>query len=150
MSKVIVRLWDHVGTGIIIGCPSGIVYANQTCGQANCDLAMEGIFVPVGNDTSLDGKLLSAEIRLNDYFRGAPHLGNGAVHGITDADAALVESALHENLLLRNLTVDRQRLHESYEGWVCLRIDRPESQPPLFEGLSPFPLSGVLTWSNIA
>jgi len=80
--------------------------------------------VPVGNDVSLDGKRLSPEVRLVEYFRGPPHFGN----------------------------VDGQRLHESFEGWVQVRIASPEPDDrfPLFEGLGPFPLAGVLTWTNVA
>jgi len=55
---------------------------------------------------------------------------------------------LHENLLLHNVTVDRRRLHESHEAWVFVRIDAPKGPFPLFEGLGPFPLDGVLTWTN--
>ena len=46
----------------------------------------------------------------------------------------------------------RERLHESFEGWVQVRIASPETYArfPLFEGLGPFPLAGVLTWTNVA
>lgn len=150
MGKVIVRLWDHVGTGVIVRWPSGIVYANQTGGFSCCEDELEGVFVPVGNDVGLDGRLRSAENRLGDYFRGPPHLGSGAVHGLTEAEALLVESSLHENLGLRNITVDRRRLRESREAWVHIRVDAPAGRTPLFEGLGPFPLAGVLTWTNTA
>lgn len=54
MPHVRVRLWDHVGTGIIIRWPSGIVYEQQMGGKSCSVGEMEGIFVPVRNDVSLD------------------------------------------------------------------------------------------------
>lgn len=95
-----------------------------------------------------DGRLLGAEERLREYFAGAPHLKQGAVHGLNEADATVIEAALHQNLLLRNVTVDRARLSESYEAWVQVQIATPEAPLPLFEGLGPFPMSGVLTWTG--
>lgn len=53
--KVLIRLWDHVGTGIIIRWPSGIVFTNQACSKATQDIELECIFVPAGNPLTLDG-----------------------------------------------------------------------------------------------
>jgi hypothetical protein len=144
-----VRLWDHVGTGIIIRWPSGIVFEQQIGGKS-CGLAeLQGVFVPVANDLSLDGKLLSAEARLRKYFEGPPHLAQGAVDGLNENDAIYIESALHENLLLRNVVVDRTRLRDTHESWVWVCIHTPDVRAlPLFEGMSPFPLTGILTWTN--
>ena len=70
------------------------------------------------------------------------------MHGLSEADVSVIEVALHQNLLLRNVTVDRARLAESYEAWVQVQIATPEAKFPLVEGLGPFPMSGVLTWTG--
>ena len=148
-----VRLWDLVGTGLMIRWPTGIVYEQQIGGRSCSVGEAEGIFVPIANDLSLDGRLLSASVRLEQHFAGPPHHKQGAVHGLGEHDANVIESALHDakdHLLLRNVWVERTKLNISCEGWVEVRIDKPETPFPAFEGLGPFPLSGVLTWAGNA
>jgi Family of unknown function (DUF6210) len=137
-----VRLWDLIGTGLIVRWPSGIVYDQMIGGRSHSWAEAEGVFVPVGNDVSLDGRLISASLRLEEHFAGPPHHKQGVVHGLSERDADVIEAALHENLLLRNVSVDRTKLNVSCEGWVEVRIDKPQGEFPPFEGLGPFPLSG--------
>lgn len=148
MSNVRVRLWEHVGTGIILRWPSGIIYEQQMGGLSCSTGELEGVFVPVGNDLSPDGHLLSVEIALREHFAAPPHFKQGAVHGLSEADATAIEVALHKNLLLSNVTVDRSRLNESFESWVQVLIEAPDPPFSIFTGFGPFPLSGVLTWTG--
>ena len=84
---------------------------------------MEGVFVPVSNDLDLQDKLISPEIALWRYSKGAPHYRQGAPRGLAEADAARVEKALHETNLLGCVTVDRKRLARSHEAWVHVHIN---------------------------
>ncbi len=142
-----IRLHDHVGTGLIIECKSGITFFTQTGGKSCGWAELEGVFVPVANDLALDGVLISPEWALSKHFSGPPHFHN-YVGGLAESEAVIIEAALHQNLLQRNVTVDRERLSESHEAWVYVIIDQPELAYPLFEGIGPFPLRGVLTWTN--
>jgi hypothetical protein len=146
-SVIKIRLWELVGTGLIIAAKTGIVYANQAGGKICLHMELEGVFIPVGNDVDLEGRLLSPEVRLSEHFL-CTYFSNANPNGLTKADAEAIEAALHQNLLLRNVTVDLSRLQESHEAWVYVVIGAPPTPLPPFEGLVPFPLKGVLTWSN--
>ena len=146
--RITVSLFGHVGTGVIVAWPSGIFYTNQTCGHVCRQPELEGVFVPLGNDVDLEGRLLGPESLLHEYFAGPAHVGWGAEHGLDEADAQVIESALHKNHLLRIVTVDRSRLRDSHEAWVYVLIGEPDSSFPMFTGMGPYPLGGILTWVN--
>jgi len=144
---ITVSLYGHAGTGVIIEWPSGIFYSNQTCGHVCRQSELQGVFVPVGNDIDPEGRLLGPQDALYKYFAGPAHGGWGAELGLDEADAQVIEAALQENnYLLRIVTVDRSRLRDSHEAWVHVLIEEPDSPHPMFTGMGPFPLRGVLTW----
>jgi len=162
--KPTVRLWDGVGLGLIIECPSGVVYSNQTGGTSCLRPEMEGVFVPLRNDYEVPSlKLMSPEISFAAYFEGPAHPGTGATGGLSGADADFIDSTLETWHLSSFLSVDRARLRESHEAWVFVRVlgadadqqySRSITMPSdpfalsVVFGFEPYPRSGVLTWGN--
>jgi len=144
-----ILLYEHVGLGLVISWPSGIVYSNQAGGYGCTQPTIEGVFVPLRNDCLLDGKLLSPETELLSYFTGPKHRGAGARNGLDQQDADHLDSVLRSHRLDRCLHVDRARLTDSDEAWVFVQVTADEdSDGGLFSGFAPYPRSGVLTWSN--
>ncbi|MEM9415818.1 MAG: DUF6210 family protein [Planctomycetota bacterium] len=135
----------------MIPWPSGIEYSNQVMGTSCFQESIEGIFVPIGNDTSLGNKLLSPENALFNYFTGPLHNGSGAQSGLTEKDASFIESCLHENHCLRNIAVDRSLLKNSCEAWVHVEVSKPPAEEKglqIYEGFESFPIPAILTWTN--
>src|SRR5688500_9872107 len=114
-----VKLWSHVGTGLIIKCSSGIVYSNQACGTCCLQPEQEGVFVPIGNDVAVPSRvLLSKETALRAYFEGPPWNGTGAMRGLTKQDADFIDELLKEPPSLGYIRADRSKLAGSHEAWV--------------------------------
>jgi hypothetical protein len=144
----VVRLYDHVGTALVLEWPSGIRYSNQTMGTTCFQPSIEGVLVPIGNDVAMDtNALLSAENALYDYFV-REHRGTGAVRGISEHDADVIDGVLAKNFAFAGVRVDRSRLTDSHEAWIHVTIDHVEQPVALFEGFGDGPWRGVLTWTN--
>ena len=144
------RLWESVGLGLIVEWPSGVIFSNQTGGTSCLQPEIEGVFVPLGNDSELPGnRLLSAETELAAYFEGPKHRGTGAIRGLDERDADFIGSLLAKWKLGGLIAVDSSRLAESHEAWVhvLIRGDDPANELSLFD-FAPYPRKGVLTWSN--
>lgn len=150
MSHPRIKLFDHVGLGLIISWPTGVIYTNQTGGTANLASEMEGAFVPLRNDCTLpDHVLISPANDLWDYFTSPRRSGTGAIDSLEPEDADFIDDLLRQASLFPVLRVDRTRLTDSHEAWVHVVISGDEPNPvPLFEGFTPYPRSGVLTWQN--
>ena len=145
-----VLLYEHVGLGLIVASPSGVIYSNQAGGTACLQPELEGILIPLRNDCLLEGnQLLSPAIALEEYFTGEKWRGTGAIHGINDEDADFIDGLLQAHRLTHCLKVDRTRLSESREAWIHVEVTSDEhTEIPLFSGLGPYPRPGVLTWPN--
>ena len=50
---MIVRLYDHAGTALVIPHATGIVYSNQAGGTTCVQPQLEGFVVPIANDVGL-------------------------------------------------------------------------------------------------
>jgi hypothetical protein len=150
MSQPHIKLWDHVGLGIILSWPTGIIYSNQTGGTSCLAPEMEGAFIPLQNDCTLpDNVLLSPAKDLWDYFTGPRWNGTGATNGLEEADGNFIDDLLRKASLFPALRVDRTRLADSHEAWVHVIISSDESDDlPIFAGFTPYPRAGVLTWQN--
>ena len=60
--KPLIRLYDMVGTSLIVPAKTGVIYSNQTGGTACLQPQQEGFVIPFCNDISLPGlKLVSPE-----------------------------------------------------------------------------------------
>lgn len=139
-----VLLWEHVGTGLIIAAPTGVVYVNQVGGIACEQRELEGLFVPIGNDVSSDGQLISAENELFDAFRGA-----GERFSVAAADRfdALLEAYGRAHWIPMGLVrADRERLAESTEAWVHVVVEGGDPGMPV-SGIR-WPARAILTWTN--
>lgn len=151
MPKPVIKLYDHVGTGLIFPWPSGVLYSNQTGGFSCLQPEMEGIFVPLGNSVEIPSQvLISKEAQLFHYFSHAPWHGRGATSGLTTQDADFIDALLRRPPALDYIRVDRDRLSESHEAWVQVVVapDTDDAELSLFSGLAPFPRSAILTWTN--
>ena len=145
-----VDLFEFSGLAVIIEWPSGLVYSNQTGGHSCLHPELQGALIPLRNDVEHpSGKLLSPETDLFAYFQGPPHDGTGATLGLSEADADFIDSVLRK-WKLTHVRVDRARLSESHEAWVWVLVHEEPPNParPLFHGFGPYPLRGVLVWTN--
>jgi hypothetical protein len=131
-------LLHDAGLGVIIECPNGVIFSNQTMGNSCWQAEMEGVFVPFDAEESW--------LRLNSYFEGPKYSGNGAMHGLDDQDADLIDAVVLDARIQGPVVVDRTRLKESHEAWVHVLLEGEERA--LFAGFGPFPRRGVLTWPN--
>lgn len=145
-----IKLFEHVGLGLIIEYPSGVAYSNQTGGTCCLAPSLEGVFVPLRNDCAKPSQeLLSPEHALVAYFDGPKWQGTGAPLGIDADDADFIDQVLAEHRLSHCIIVDRARLRDSHEAWVHVTVtDEESSLAPLFSGFGPYPRPGVLTWTN--
>lgn len=142
---MIVRLYEHSGTALVIPHTTGIIYSNQAGGLACLQPDVEGFLAPIANDVGLAPAhdFRSPENELFRYFKklhscGAP---------LTEMDAIKIESVMHELPLWGGLSVDRERLAESIEAWVFVRIVDIGHKPIPVDGL-PYPVDAILTWTN--
>lgn len=147
----LIRLYDHVGLGLIIAFPSGVRYSNQTCGHSCDQPELEGVFAPLRNTREIPSlKVMSPENDLDRYF-DTYYQGTGAPLGLSSDDADAIEAILEKYHLHGFLSVDRSRLRDSHEAWVWVslhRSEQPKKAYSLVAGFEPYPRSGVLTWSN--
>jgi len=142
-----VSLFHTVGLGLIVQHSSGIVYTTQMGGNLCRQARMEGVFIGVGNSSDENGRLNSPENDLYKYFTGPPYGGCGALGGLTEEDAAFIDSVLRKYHVPFSIEVDRARLCDSDEAWVYVKVNG-DGDFGLFTGLGPYPKCGVLTWSN--
>ena len=94
---------------------------------------------------------MSPEIELSKYFEGPKHGGAGAVCGLDEEDVEFIQSVLQRARLCPPISVDRERLKDSHEGWVYVIVSGDETADnslSLFSHFSPYPRAGVLTWAN--
>ncbi|WP_437980157.1 DUF6210 family protein [Sorangium sp. So ce117] len=136
MNKII-RLYD-AGLGLLIPCPSGVIYSNQTCGNICMQPEIEGVFVPL--DAEDGWRALAA------HFEGPKYMGSGAMLGLDQEDADVVDRILRECRIV-GIVTDRARLVDSHEAWVHAVIEG-ESASGSFTGFGPYPRPGILTWPN--
>ncbi|WLQ16555.1 DUF6210 family protein [Hahella aquimaris] len=143
-----ITLYDSVGTAIIIGCKSGVIYSNQTGGTACLQSEYEGVLIPIANTIGIpDLNLVSPENELENYFTGHPWFGVGATLGLSEEDARAIDAILKEYALDDQISVDRSMLRQSHEAWIHINIVEVEGRS-LFNGFGPYPRKGVLTWQN--
>ncbi|MBB5030547.1 DUF6210 family protein [Prosthecobacter vanneervenii] len=150
--KPTIRLYDAVGTGVILTCQSGVMVSNQTGGTACLQPEVEGVYVPLRNDYSAqDFRFSSPELELSAYFEGPKHRGAGAISGLDSEDAEFIDDILSRHGLNESISVDREKLGDSHEAWVHVVVKADESHDEdlaQFTGFGPYPRHGILTWAN--
>ena len=142
---MIVRLYEHSGTALVIPHSTGIIYANQAGGHACLQPQAEGFLVPIANDVGLapEHEFSGPENELYHYFEKL----NSCGASLTEDDATKIEAIMQQLPRWRGLSVDRGRMNESYEAWVHVSIAATEEKPVPVDGLS-YPLDAILTWTN--
>jgi len=132
--------------GLIISHHSGVIYTNQVGGFACLHPEIEGVFVPLSDDSK------TIEQRLSQHFTGAKWKGH-CYKGIDEETADFTDDLLSLNFLTKRLKVDRDKLKESIEAWIWVEIDESdfiETQNGTIESeFRGFPSrKGILTWEN--
>lgn len=148
MNQVTVRLYDEIGTGLVILCSSGVFYSNQSGGTACLHPSIEGIYVPIANDIDANGTRMGPAPKLETYFIGPPHRGSGAFRGIDKDDANEIDAILSQYADISGVKVDRERLKSSHEAWVYVTVSHQVVEE-LVQGLPEQGQYGaILTWPN--
>lgn len=144
VGKPMIELWDTSGLGIIVEYPSGVLVSNQTGGTSCLHPFIEGIYIPLHNDyTDIEKEFLSPAVDLEEYFVGQKHMGTRATNGIDQEDVLKITEILTRYGLSDSISIDTDRLKQSHEAWVYVKIKNCYV-------LRNFPseLNGVLTWNN--
>ncbi|MGX7668754.1 DUF6210 family protein [Flavobacterium pedocola] len=139
-----VKLHDAIGLGLIINYPTGITFTNQTGGTACYQSSCEGLYLPIGNDITVDeNRLVSPSIALEKYFTNAKHSGHGATDGLDRDDYDEINKTLKAYHLSDSIAIDEESLAKSHEAWIYVKIKN-------LDLIDDFPenLDGILTWSN--
>ncbi len=132
-----ILLYELSGLALIVPATTGIVYRSQTGGHSCYQTEIEGYLVPLG------GEKLEIVDRLYSHFTGSKW-GGWCSHGIDGETADEIDKLLGEFARREEIEVDRDKLGESWESWIHVRI---ESQLlSLIENSNP--ISAVLTWPN--
>lgn len=131
-----IRLWNASGVLVIICCPSGVKYTNQTCGHACRHPSEEGVLAPFNFDALPEDYESTLEGRLSTLLADVQYLNANLADEI---DAILATSQE-----TRGARVDRSRLNESHESW--LYVDLVELPEGLLTGFGV--CKAVLTWPN--
>ena len=136
-----VRLYAAKGAGVVLSARTGVSFSNQAGGTSCLQPELEGVYVPIDDDFA------TVETRLLDYFTGPKHRGTGATRGLDSDDADCIDEILHTPHAPLPFEVDRNRLSDSIEAWVFVRLRRQDEPIPILEGF-PSGAEAVLTWGN--
>lgn len=132
-TRFTIDLWDNESLGLIIACKSGVTYTNQVGGYACHHPEIEGVFAPLPG---------SINEKLEAFFTG-PKWNGRCYDEIDEETANFIDALLREVDLASSLCVDRERLGESCEAWIWVKISMNSL---LWLGLNEG--AGVLTWEN--
>lgn len=144
----IIKIWDSVGLGLIINYPTGVLISNQTGGTACIQSFIEGIYLPLCNDYSIDTyKFISPEIELSKYFGGEKYKGTGTTNGIDMQDAEHISGILSKFGLQDFIKINIEKLQQSHEAWIYVIIHPDNNSTGLLSNFDS-ELKGILTWSN--
>ncbi len=138
MSQPRIQLWNSNGIGLIILFQSGVRYSNQTGGYTCLHPEVEGVYVPLVNE------MIDQEAELELYFTGPKWLG-WCNEGIDCETSDYIEEVLQKSPYSRGITVNRDRLKESHEAWIYVRLPQGAELNEFvgFEGTE-----AILTWEN--
>jgi hypothetical protein len=136
-TETTILLYEMSGLALIVPAKTGIVYRNQTGGYACYQSESEGYLVPIGGDRQ------DIVDRLCSHFTG-PKWGGWCSHGIDGEAADEIDKILAEFANREQIKVDRDRLRDSWESWIQVKMDGPLLS--LIENSNP--ASAILTWPN--
>src|SRR5215471_4266692 len=84
--RATVDLIGHAGTGVILKCPSGVEFVNQSGGTYCLQPSCEGIFVPWFNDVEIDPPVLIGMQGALQAWSGGVGVASGRLSA-SEADA---------------------------------------------------------------
>ena len=146
--KPVVWLWNCPGVSLVLNAPTGVLYSNQTCGNCCMQPTVEGILIPLGPEfMDAQGLSFDPEDVLFSYFTGPKYSGSGAMTGIDSDDADFIDALFVRARISRFLKVDRHRLADSHEAWVCVEV-LEDAGEGVFTGAGPFPRPAIISWCN--
>lgn len=138
-----VLLYSLFEPALVIAWKSGVVYQNQVRGTFCDQLELEGILAPLDFEPSEVEELM--RITTEQY-------------SISEELADQIDAMLHRRLSIKFISVDRERLKESCEAWVFVKLgampaeDSCDSYPRednYYGDLFGFAgCRAVLTWAN--
>jgi hypothetical protein len=161
----LIEIPSDIGLSLIVKWPVGCAYFNQTGGHSCQQSWAEGILVPIPAPNS------STDVRLYEMFGPSSRYEGHCADGIDEDDADRIDVLLatHHHAFRgeRIICVDRERLSDSWEAWIHIRIGahprRPPKLPIAVGGAAPlgsdenaffWPFFGlpsdhaILTWTN--
>lgn len=136
-SSTTVLLYELGGLALIIPSKTGIVYRTQSGGHSCFQTEAEGYIVPIA------GERQGIVERLHSHFAG-PKWGGWCSQGIDDQTADEIEQLLDEVSRRDQITIDRDKLEDSWESWIHVKIHGQLLS--LIENSNP--TSAILTWPN--
>ena len=142
---MVIELFEHIGTSIIVKWPTGIIYTIQTAGNWCLRPEEEGFLIPLGNDVDENNRSISKQDDLWEYFKEPNIVGEGAIHGISEKNADDIDIILRKEPFIGNVSVDRALLKKSHEGWIHLNIHKNFEAVKVF--VRELPKKGVLIWA---
>lgn len=129
-SKPVAQLIEHPWPMVLVPWSSGVVFRVQCGGRGCYQLDLEGVCLPLVNGERLNRELTA--------------LHPGCAQPISLIEANLLDEILHDVHGDSLMTIDRDRLSESYEAWVHVII-----QAQWDEVLRDFRgRRAILTWQN--
>jgi hypothetical protein len=140
--KPLIQLWGAPRFGLIVLRPSGVYYSNQSGGHGCYHPMVEGVFIPLGEETA------DQEKELCEYFTG-PKWSGWCCEGIDEETAAFIDSVLAKSHLTKDIAVDRAHFEDSHEAWVY--VDFRNTVPYGYGGVEICGFGvckAVLTWEN--
>ncbi len=132
-----ILLYELAGPVLLVNSKTGVRYRNQTGGHSCYQMEIEGYLVPIA------GERLEFVEKLYAHFT-SPKWGGWCSHGIDSETADLIDLLLVEYGHRDQILVDRDRLQESLESWIHVKISGPLLS--LLEHSEP--ATAILTWPN--
>jgi len=128
---------DGHGAWLIVERPTGVFYTNQTNGNGCNQDSAEGALIPLP-------RMQEVFYAVDGLYMGTWHEFLGEVISPDEFDEAL-RKVLKGDL---TITVNRERMTESYEAWVHVNVEAGTWMRGWveIEGARSFP--AILTWEN--
>ena len=132
-----IQIWESTSLGLVISCPTGIMVSNQVAGHACYHPEIEGVYLPLQVEAD----------ELERHFVG-PKWQGWCMEGIDKESADFLDEFLLRNGNTKGIRVDRERLADSWEAWIHVRISAGtgDADSQQFSGFGE--ATGVLTWQN--
>jgi len=144
-----IDLSGRIDIGLIISCPTGVLYSNQSDGYSCAHPTMEGAYLPLTVPVSpWASKPLGHEAIYNHWqtrYTSEPAIGYGYMK---EADAVHIDAFLTTTDTPFQVTVDRTRFRDSWEGWIYTVLAPLQKNQFAVQNFEPHPRNAILVWPN--